>query len=117
MAMQMYRYFSAFFQPANQLKRIIRLKQTSHIFNTNRMGAHIFNLFAQSHPGVQIVNRTGGIRNSSLSMSICIEYGFHSVLNISHVIHGIEYTENINAVDSATLDKLINYIVSIMSIA
>ncbi len=112
----MYRDFGAFFQAADQFKGIVRFEQSGHILNTDGVRPHIFDLFAQIDPRIQGMDRAGRVRNSSLSMSIGSEYCFYRVFNVAHVIHGVKDTENINTVDSTTLNKFVNHIIGIMSI-
>jgi len=117
MTMQMYRNFSAFFQAADQLKGLVRFKQSGHVFNTDGMRPHIFDLFAQIDPRIQSVYRAGGVGNGALSMSIGSEYCFYRVFNVTHVVHRIKNTEHVNTVDCAALDKFIDHIIGIMTIA
>ena len=115
--MQMYGNFGAFFQPTDQFKGLIRFKQPGHVLNADGMRPHIFDLFAQIDPRIQSVYRTGGVGNSPLGMSIGNEYCFYRVFNVTHIVHRIKDTKNINAIDSTTFNKLVNHIIGIMPIA
>ena len=50
-------------------------------------------------------------------MSAGVEHRFYCMIDITHVVHRIKDTENVNTVDSTTFDKLINDIIGIMPIA
>src|SRR5690606_716734 len=54
------------FQTGYQFKRSIRSEYTSHIFNGDGIGTHIFDLFGQAYPGFQRVYRAGGVRQRGL---------------------------------------------------
>ena len=63
------------------------------------------------------MNRAHCVRNSTLCMFAYLLNSTQCRFQVSHIVHGIKNTENINTIKSRTFNKLFYYIISIMSVA
>ena len=116
MGMKLQRYSNSLFKFGHQLIAHIGSEQPSHIFNTDRICARIFNLASLVHPQVNGVHRAYCVRNSTLSVLAHLLNGTQSGFKVAHVIHGVKHAEHINAIDRRTFDKLLYHVVGIVPV-
>ena len=116
-ALHVNRYVEAGFESADQVVRHIRFEQTRHVFNTQAMGAHVFNLLGQVDPQINRVYRADRVRNGALGVLVHRQSGLYGRLQVAHVVHGVEYTEYIHAVDRSALNKFAHHIVCVVAVA
>ena len=63
------------------------------------------------------MNRTDRIGNGALGMGIGVQNGLDGPFDIAYVVHGIENTEDVDAVDHTTFDEFIDHVIGIVAIA
>ena len=103
-------------QPRDQFEGHIGLEQAGHVLDGNGMRAHVLEPLGQVHPHVDGVDGADGIGNGALGMLAVGNGCLNGALEIARVIEGVEDTEDIDAIDGAALDELLDHIVGVMTI-
>ena len=95
----------------------IRKENTGHIFDTNVISTHIFELLCEFDEIFVGMNGAGGVRNRSLAYTAVFFTALYSLLHISGVVKSVENTENVTTVFDSFLYELIYYVVGIVLVS
>ena len=106
------RYF--LFQRFDQVFRAIRTQQARHVFNTDRIGPHLYHFLGQPHKVCRFMIRTGGIDQRALHMGAGFFPCPKGSFQVSRIIEGVKHTDNGDAVLHTLFDKLRYHVVGIM---
>ncbi len=116
-AVQVQPYVVAFFDFADQLIGRHRRQDAGHIFDGDGVNAGFQQLFGQVQPGLQGVHRAGGVRERALGMGAVAAHRLQGGFHIARVVHGIENAEHVHAVFHRPLDKALDHVVGIVTVA
>ena len=98
MCMKLDRKLRCFLQSSYQLCCLIRKQKTCHIFDTDGICTHLFNLFRHGSPVIQGISISQRIGKRYLRMSFFFICCFYSSLKIAKIIHTVKNTDDIDAV-------------------
>ena len=101
----------------NKLICLVGLKKTRHILNANGICAHFLKLLCISCEAVVGMEGRCGIGDRRLNVTLFLDSRFNCGLKVSCIVKRIKDTNNINAVCNGLLNEVLNYVVSIVTVA
>ena len=117
MSMQLDRDLNGLFQCSNQLGCFVRKEKSCHIFDTDRICSHFFDLFCHRGPILKCISISQCIGKCDLSMSALFVGCLYCGLQVTKVIQTVEDTDDINTVCDGFLYKVLNHIITIRTIS
>ena len=111
------RQIRAGLQRADQLVSRVRDQQAGHILDADGIRAHILDLAGDRLPVVISICVTDCVCQCNLSMSALFLGGADGSLQVAQVVQAVKNTDDINTVRDGLLDKILHYVVCIVSIS
>mmetsp|Transcript_5723 Transcript_5723/g.8090 ORF Transcript_5723/g.8090 Transcript_5723/m.8090 type:complete len:241 (-) Transcript_5723:346-1068(-) len=100
-----------------------RSKKTSHVLNSQRVHAHVYEFISQLHVVFKIVLALGRVSNitsighGTLNKSSSGTSSVYAQLEIVNVVQRIKHTENINSTSMCLLAELVNNVVRVVCVS
>ncbi len=117
MGVEVYRQFDLGFYRFYQLGGSGGGNKPGHVFNTDRVTAHLFQFHCHLSQIFYGVNGAGSIADSTLNVSLKFFGRLNGNFHIAGIIQGIKNPENIYAVFNGQTDKLTHYIICIVAVS
>lgn len=95
----------------------LRLEQRGHVFQGDRIGAHVKQLAGQLHVTLHGVDRGDGVADGALRVLANLLHGSHGVFKVARIVHGVEDAENVHAGLSRLVDEAIDHFVLVAAVA
>jgi len=95
----------------------LRLEQRGHVFQGDRIGAHVKQLAGQLHVTLHGVDRGDGVADGALRVLANLLHGSHGVFKVARIVHGVEDAENVHAGLSRLVDEAIDHFVLVVAVA
>ena len=117
MCMQINRNLDSIFQCTYKFSCFIWKEKSCHIFDTDGICSHFFDLFCNIYPVIKSIRITKCIGKCHLCMSFFFVCCFYCCLKVTHIIQTVKDTDNIDSVCCGFLYKIFNNIISIWTIS
>ena len=117
MSVQLDRDVGSSLESLNELLRVVRKKQTGHIFDAEGIRAHLFDLARDVHPVILCISIAKCVGKRDLSVSALFLCGFNGSLKVSEVIETVKDTDPVDSVRDGLLDKIFNYVITVVAVA
>ena len=104
-------------EPGDQFIPHVRVQQAGHILDGDGVSPGVLDTLAHLHPGVHGVHRAEGVGDGALGVFTHFLDGFERHLQVAHIVHGVEHTKYIDAVDGGPLDKFCHHVIGVMAVA
>lgn len=104
------------FQRLDQFAGGVRGQQAGHVLDRHRIATHGFHLLGLRHEGLDGVHRAGGVSDGALSVFARCFYRLDGHPQVTHVVHRIEDTEHVDAVDRGLGDESSDHVVAVVAI-
>ena len=104
-------------EAANQAFGSVGTQQTGHILNADGISAHLCQLLAKLDEVLILMIGADGVDDAALHMCACFLGSTHSAFQVARIVERVEDTDDRNTVRYRAVDKLADYVVSVMIIA
>ncbi|MNZ75478.1 hypothetical protein D3C78_939560 [compost metagenome] len=105
------------FQSLDQFASGVWGQQTGHVLDRHRVATHGFHLLGLVHEGLDGVHRAGGVGNGALGVFAGGFHRFDGHAQVTHVVHGVEDAEHVDAVDRGLGDEGLDHVVAVVAVA
>ena len=103
--------------PRRQLISVERRQESGHVFDAERVGSQILQLFCHIDKPLHAVNGADGIADGGFDMFATGFHFPHGPFDVADIIQGVENAEDVDAVGGGSFDKPFQHIVGIVPIA
>src|SRR5271165_7138661 len=101
----------------NQVIGSLRFQQSSHIFNANRVAAHLPELFRHDDESVDSMHRARRVRDRSLRMLAALLHGRDAGAKVAQVVEGIEDPEDVDTGVRRFVYKALHHFIRIVAVS
>jgi hypothetical protein len=115
--MQMDRDLHRCLDPAYEVIGVERRQEPGHVFNAERVGAQILQLFSQVDKTVHAVDGTDGIADGGFDMFAASFHFSHGPFDVADIVQCVEDAEDVDAIGSGPFDEPFQHIVGIVPIS
>ncbi|MNQ73741.1 hypothetical protein D3C85_884840 [compost metagenome] len=105
------------FQSLDQFASGVWGQQTGHVLDRHRVATHGFHLLGLVHERLDGVHRAGGVGDGALGVFAGGFHRFDGHAQVTHVVHGVEDTEHVDAVDRGLGDEGFDHVVAVVAVA
>jgi hypothetical protein len=95
----------------------VRGQQAGHVLDRHRVATHGFHLLGLRHERVDGVHRAGGVGDGALGVLAGGFHRFDGHAQVTHVVHGVEDAEHVDAVDRGLGDEGFDHVVAVVAVA
>ena len=115
--MELDRDLDGLLERLDELVSVIGSEQSGHILDADRIGAHLLELLCVLGVVLGGVDRSGGVANRRLNVTFLFLGRVDSGLEVSGIVERVEDTQDVDAVGYRLLDKVLDDVVGVMTVA